>query len=102
MQERRETWGIGAAGIGPPTYEGGWMDKIAMVRDLVGGIAIVAAYVTAVLLLALIDVGMTLLLLRWSSKIKGFAQLPQPEVPLPKLPDDHKVVVVGGGIRKWD
>jgi hypothetical protein len=78
------------------------MDKIELVRDVVGGVAIVGVYVSAVLLLALLDVGMTLLLIRWSAKIRKASELPQPEVPLPKLPDDHKVVVLGGGIKKWD
>jgi hypothetical protein len=76
------------------------MDKIEMARDVLGGVAMILGFIGAVLLLALFDVGLTLLLVRWSSKVKQLARLPQPEAPLPQLPDDHRVVVLGGALKK--
>jgi hypothetical protein len=78
------------------------MEQLEMVRDVLGGVAMVLGFIGAVLLLALFDVGLTLLLVRWSSKVKQLTNLAQPEAPLPQLPQDHKVVVLGGGIKKWD
>jgi hypothetical protein len=78
------------------------MDKVELVRDVAGGVAIVGVYITAVLALALLDVAMTWLLIRLSAKIKKASELPQPEVPLPQLPDDHKVVVLGGAVKRWE
>jgi hypothetical protein len=78
------------------------MDKLQVVRDVVGTVAIVFCYITAVLVMALADVGMSLLLVKWSGRLKKLSHLPQPEAPLPKLPDDQKVVVIGGGLKRWE
>jgi hypothetical protein len=78
------------------------MAKLEMLRQVISTAVIVFCYVTAVLLLALVDAGLTLLLIRWGTKVKELSQLPQPDAPLPTLPSDHKVVVLGGGIRKWE
>jgi hypothetical protein len=78
------------------------MDRLQVVRDVVGGVAIIFCYITAVLGMALVDAGMTLLLFKASGKIKKAVELDQPKAPLPELPPDHKVdVVIGGGLRKW-
>jgi hypothetical protein len=71
---------------------------IEQAQELLSAAAIMLGFVGAVLVLALADVGLTLLLLRWASKIKDLART---EPNLPELPPDHKVVVIGGGIRKW-
>jgi hypothetical protein len=71
-------------------------------RDLILNVAVLFAFVTAVLVMALADMGITLLLFKWSSKIKKASTLPQPKVPLPELPPDHKVVVLGGGVKRWE
>jgi hypothetical protein len=76
--------------------------KLEFARQAVGTAAVVFAYVTAVLVMALADVAMTVLLIKWSSKIRKASELPQPKVPLPELPPDHKVVVIGGGVKRWE
>jgi hypothetical protein len=78
------------------------MDNLHVLREVVTTVAVLFAYVTAVLVMAIADVGMTVLLLKWSGRIRKASELPQPEVLLPELPPDHKVVVIGGAIRKWD
>jgi hypothetical protein len=78
------------------------MNKLQVLRDVVTTAAIVFAYVTAVLVMALADAAITVLLFKLSGKIKKASELPQPQVLLPELPPDHKVVVIGGGIRKWE
>jgi hypothetical protein len=78
------------------------MRDLHAVREFVTVVAVLFAYLTAVLVMALADVGMTILLMNWSGKIRKASELPQPEVPLPQLPPDHTVVVIGGGIRKWE
>ena len=78
------------------------MEDLRIIGEFVRVVAILLAYITAVLVLAIADAAMTLLLFRWSSKIKKASELPQPEVPLPQLPPDHQVVVLGGGIKRWD
>jgi hypothetical protein len=72
--------------------------SIEQAQELLGAAAIMLGFVGAVLVLALADVGLTLLLLRWAGKVKDLAQ---PAPNLPELPPDHNVVVIGGGIRKW-
>jgi hypothetical protein len=78
------------------------MEKLQMIRDALGAVAIVLGFIGAVLLLALVDTGLTLLLIRWAGKVKRLAELPQPGVPLPELPPDHNLTVLGGGVRKWE
>jgi hypothetical protein len=78
------------------------MQTLEMIRDVLGAAAMMLGFVGAVLLLALVDTGLTLLLVRWAGKVRRLGRLPQPDVPLPELPPDHKVVVLGGGLRKWD
>ena len=78
------------------------MEDLQVIGEFVRVVAVLFAYVTAVLVMALADVGITVLLLKWSSKIRKASELPQPEVPLPQLPDDHKVVVLGGAVKRWD
>lgn len=74
--------------------------SIEQAQELLGAAAILLGYVAAVLLLALTDIGLTLLVLRWASKIKDLART-EPSTMTPELPPDHNVVVIGGGIRKW-
>lgn len=78
------------------------MAMLQMIRDALGMVAIVLSFVGGVLVLALVDLGMTVLLVRWARTIRRARDLPQPQAPLPQLPDDHKVLVIGGGIKKWD
>jgi hypothetical protein len=78
------------------------MDKLQVVREALGMVAIVLGFAGAVLMLALVDTGLTLLLVRWARKVKRLAELPQPGVPLPQLPPDHRVTVLGGAVRKWE
>jgi|Tabmets5t2r1_1033131.scaffolds.fasta_scaffold88000_1 hypothetical protein len=78
------------------------MEKLQVMRDVVSVVAILFLYVTAILVMALADVGIGYLIVRWSGTIKKASELPQPEAPLPKLPDDHKVVVIGGGLKRWE
>jgi hypothetical protein len=78
------------------------MKDLHIIREALLHVAVIFAFVTAVLLMALADVGMTVLLLKWSTKIRKARELDQPQVPLPELPPDHKVIVLGGGIKKWD
>jgi hypothetical protein len=80
------------------------MEKLEILRDALGAVAIVTAYIGAVLVLALFDVGLTLLLVRWAGKVKKLSRLSQPEAPesnLPELPPDHSAVMIGGGLKKW-
>jgi hypothetical protein len=79
------------------------MEKLQMVRDALGAVAMVLGFVGAVLMLVLVDAGLTLLLIRWTHKVKKALELPQPQSPpMPALPDDHKVTIIGGGVRKWE
>jgi hypothetical protein len=78
------------------------MEDLQVLGEFVRAVAAIIAFVTGILVMALADVGMTVLLLKWSSKIRKASELPQPEVALPQLPPDHKVVVIGGGVRKWE
>ena len=78
------------------------MEDLQVIGEFVRAVAVIIAFVTGILVMALADVGMTVLLLKWSSKIRKASELPQPEVPLPQLPSDHQVVVIGGGIKKWE
>ena len=75
--------------------------SIEQVRELLGAAATMLGFVGAVLVLALADVGMTLLLLRWAGKLKDLAQ-PEPSTMAPELPEEAGIaVVIGGGIRRW-
>jgi hypothetical protein len=76
------------------------MEDLQAIREALLHVAVIFAFVTAVLVMALADVGMTLILMRWSSKIRKSSELPQPS--LPELPSDHQVVVLGGGVKRWD
>jgi hypothetical protein len=78
------------------------MEQLTILRDVLSAVAIVLGFVGGVLLLALIDVGFTVLLIRWARSVRKAHELPQPEVPLPQLPPDHRVTVLGGGVRKWE
>jgi hypothetical protein len=78
------------------------MEDLQAIREALLHVAVIFAFVTAVLVMALADVGMTLILMKWSGKIRKASELPQPEVPLPQLPPDHQVVVIGGGVKRWD
>jgi hypothetical protein len=81
------------------------ISQLEVIRDALQAAAVVFCFITAVLVLAFVDVGLTLLLVRWSCTLRKLSHLPQPEAPeslLPKLPDDHKVVVIGGGIKRWE
>jgi hypothetical protein len=78
------------------------MEQLQTIREALGMVALVLGFVGAVLMLALVDVGFTVLLIRWAGKLKKLSEVPQPDVPpVPKLPADHRVTVIGGGIRKW-
>jgi hypothetical protein len=76
------------------------MEQLETIRDALGAVVMVLGFVGAVLMLALVDVGFAVLLIRCGRKVKRLTELPQPGVPLPQLPPDHKVVVLGGGVRK--
>jgi hypothetical protein len=68
-------------------------------QEMLGAAAILLGYVAAVLLLALTDVGITLLLLRWTNRIK---ELAKPEPPSSTLPTDHSPIIVGGALRRFE
>jgi hypothetical protein len=82
------------------------MQRLDFLRDVLYAVLTLFGFATAVLTLALVDVGLTLLLVRWSHKVKHYGFLPQPKAPeslLPELPADQgTVTILGGGIRKWD
>jgi hypothetical protein len=79
------------------------MEKLQMVRDALGAVAMVLGFVGAVLMLVLVDAGLTLLVIRWTHKVKKALEISQPEAPpLPKLPEDHTVTVIGGGLTRWE
>jgi hypothetical protein len=78
------------------------MEQLEIIRDVLVAVAIALGYLGAVLVLALVDAGFTLLLMRAARIFRRESALPQPGVPLPQLPDDHRAVVVGGSIRKWE
>jgi hypothetical protein len=78
------------------------MQTIAVLQEALKITAILLSFVTAVLLLALADLGMTLLLIRGSKVINKAAELPEPEIAeSSQLPSDHRIVI-GGGIVKWE
>jgi uncharacterized membrane protein YciS (DUF1049 family) len=79
------------------------MQRLDFLRDVLYAVVVIFGFATAVLTLALVDVGLTLLLVRWSHKVKRLTELPQPESLLPELPADQgTVTILGGGIRKWE
>jgi hypothetical protein len=82
------------------------MHRLEILRDGLTVALTVTAYITAVLLLALFDAGLTLLLFKAAGKVKKLSRIPQREAPesnLPGLPEDAgTAVVIGGGIKKWE
>jgi hypothetical protein len=75
------------------------MHHLETLRELLGMVALVLGFLGGVLMLALVDVGLTVLLVKWAGTIRRARDLPQPDAPLPSLPDDHRVTVLGGGLR---
>ena len=75
------------------------MEDLQAIREALLHVAVIFAFVTAVLVMALADVGMTLILMRCP---------PRPEDKRNsrsrpcELPSDHQVVVLGGWAQRWD
>jgi hypothetical protein len=76
------------------------VEQLHLMSEALRTIAILACYLTAVLVLGLVDAALTLLLLRWSAKIKKDA-ITTEAVPT-VLSDGTRVYRVGGGIKRWD
>ena len=59
------------------------MEDLQVIGEFVRAVAVIIAFVTGILVMALADVGMTVLLLKWSSKIRKASKLPSPRCPCP-------------------
>jgi hypothetical protein len=75
------------------------MTNLEQIQEALGAAATLLGYVGAVLVLALADLGMTLLVLRWAGKVK---ELAEPEPPSLTTPADHSPIIVGGALRRFE